>query len=109
MRNYLVSMGIRTLCFILAGVFAMATDWTVAIWVCVVAAAVLPYPAVVFANNVDRRASVMPTESPRRAIEGFSAPAIPGTVTEGGSHSRRENAADGSDRSDGSDRGEPNR
>ena len=83
LRNYLISMGIRTLCFVLAGVFAIATDWTVAVWVCVAAAALLPYPAVVFANNVDRRESVMPRVSPMRAIGGSPAsPAIVGTIQE---------------------------
>lgn len=101
MRNYLISMGIRTLCFVLAGVFAIATDWTVAAWVCVIAAAVLPYPAVVFANNVDRRESVMPTESPQRAIEGFSAPAIPGTLSDPGGGPTPDES------SQGTDRGEP--
>lgn len=73
-------MGIRTLCFVLAGIFAMATDWTVAVWICVVAAAILPYPAVVFANNIDRRQSPMTTVSPTRAIEASSARAILGSV-----------------------------
>lgn len=68
-RNYLVSMTIRTVCFALAGIFAVATDWTAAAWVCVIAAALLPYPAVVFANNVDRRRAVPVVEKPYRMLE----------------------------------------
>ncbi len=70
LRNYLISMGIRTVCFALAGILAIATAWTWAAWVCIVAAALLPYPAVVFANAVDRRSVVEPVTAPRRAIEG---------------------------------------
>lgn len=75
-------MGIRTVCFALAGIFAIATDWTVAAWVCVVAAALLPYPAVVFANNVDRRRSTMEAVSPTRSIEASHTQAISGSVVD---------------------------
>lgn len=56
-RNYIVSMGIRTGCFILSGFFAMVMSWTAAAWICVVAAVVLPYPAVVVANATNNRKS----------------------------------------------------
>ncbi len=81
-------MGIRTVCFALAGIFAIATDWTIAAWVCVVAAALLPYPAVVFANNVDRRRVTMEAVSPTRAIAGGHASAITGSVVGEESHRR---------------------
>lgn len=76
LRNYLISMTIRTVCFALAGVFAIATDWTPAAWICVIAAALLPYPAVIFANNVDRRSVVTAPRPPRRQIEGSHRAAI---------------------------------
>ncbi|HYO85992.1 MAG TPA: DUF3099 domain-containing protein [Dermatophilaceae bacterium] len=56
-RNYVLSMGVRTLCFILAGLFSMTLNWTAAAWVCVVGAVVLPYPAVILANATSNRKS----------------------------------------------------
>jgi len=50
LRRYLVSMGIRTACFILAVVAIVMLHWTVVGWILVVAAMVLPYVAVVMAN-----------------------------------------------------------
>ena len=50
MHRYLVSMGIRTACFILAVVALAVLKWTVIGWTLVVGAAVLPYIAVVMAN-----------------------------------------------------------
>jgi hypothetical protein len=50
MRRYLVSMGIRTACFILAVVALAVLHWTVIGWALVIGAAVLPYIAVVMAN-----------------------------------------------------------
>lgn len=50
MRRYLVSMGVRTACFILAVVAIALLHWTVVGWIMVVAAVVLPYVAVVMAN-----------------------------------------------------------
>jgi hypothetical protein len=50
MRRYLVSMGIRTACFILAVVAIVWLHWTVIGWVFIIAAVVLPYVAVVMAN-----------------------------------------------------------
>lgn len=49
-RNYLLSMSLRTACFIGAFVF---TGWLR--WVCVAFAVVLPYIAVVFANAAQQR------------------------------------------------------
>ena len=50
MRRYLLSMGTRTACFLLAVLFIAVLHWTVAGWVMVVGAVVLPYFAVVMAN-----------------------------------------------------------
>ena len=49
-RRYLVSMGIRTVCF----VGAVLTDGVLR-WVLVAAAVLLPYVSVVFANTEGRR------------------------------------------------------
>ncbi len=49
-RRYLVSMGIRTACFILAVVALAVLHWTVIGWTLVAGAIVLPYIAVVMAN-----------------------------------------------------------
>lgn len=61
-------MGIRTACFAVAGLFAISTQWTAVAWVCVAAAVLLPYPAVVFANVTDRRVQHMDLVTPTRAI-----------------------------------------
>jgi len=50
LRRYLVSMGIRTACFMLAVVALAVLHWTVMGWTLVICAAVLPYVAVVMAN-----------------------------------------------------------
>lgn len=55
MRRYLISMGIRTLCFILAVVFIVILHWTIIGWVMVGGAVVLPYIAVVMANATRSR------------------------------------------------------
>ncbi len=52
LRNYLVTMAIRILCFILAVVL---TGWLR--WAAVAGAVLLPYVAVVFANAVGPRAA----------------------------------------------------
>jgi hypothetical protein len=57
MRRYLVSMGIRTACFILAVVAIVWLHWTAVGWVLVVAAVILPYIAVVMANASRSRRS----------------------------------------------------
>lgn len=60
LRGYLISMGIRTVAFAVAGL-AVVVGWPSWIaWVCIVAAVLLPYPAVVFANNVDRHVAPAP-------------------------------------------------
>ena len=71
-RRYLVMMGIRTVCFVLA----VALDGWLR-WVFAVGAVVLPYLAVVVANagRRPRRDSLLPvTTPPRRALP----PADPG-------------------------------
>lgn len=74
-RRYLISMGIRTACFILAVVFV--GHWEM--WVFLVASLVLPYVAVVLANvgsNPDPEpADFQPDlraleDRPRRPVEG---------------------------------------
>jgi hypothetical protein len=55
-RRYLISMGIRTLCFVLAVVFH---GW--ARWVFLAGALFLPYFSVVFANSGRERIETMPT------------------------------------------------
>lgn len=50
MRRYLMSMGVRTACFILAVVALAVLHWTAVGWTLVVGAVVLPYIAVVMAN-----------------------------------------------------------
>lgn len=70
MRNYTISMGIRTVCFILAVVLHGWMRWT-----CVALACVLPYIAVVLANAVQRRridvlGSVLPADHQRHVGSG---------------------------------------
>jgi hypothetical protein len=50
MRRYLLSMGIRTVCFVLAAIAIPVLHWTVVGWCLVIAAVILPYFAVVIAN-----------------------------------------------------------
>lgn len=57
MRRYLVSMGIRTVCFILAVVALAWLHWTLIGWTFVFAAVLLPYVAVVMANATRSRTS----------------------------------------------------
>jgi Protein of unknown function (DUF3099) len=57
MRRYLVSMGIRTISFILAVVALAWLHWTVIGWTLVISAVVLPYVAVVMANATRSRQS----------------------------------------------------
>lgn len=49
-RHYAITMGIRTICFVLVFTVQPMGWWT---WVFAIAAAVLPYIAVVFANAGD--------------------------------------------------------
>jgi len=50
MHRYLVSMGIRTVSFVLAVIALSVLHWTVVGWILVIAAVILPYIAVVVAN-----------------------------------------------------------
>jgi hypothetical protein len=50
-RRYLISMAVRTLCFI--GAIAVGSGWLR--WVLVIGALVLPYVAVVMANSAQPR------------------------------------------------------
>jgi Protein of unknown function (DUF3099) len=50
MRRYLLSMGIRTACFVLAVIALGVLHWAVVGWTLVIAAVILPYIAVVIAN-----------------------------------------------------------
>jgi hypothetical protein len=54
-HRYLLSMGIRTACFVLAFVTLWGLHWTVIGWLFVIAAAILPYIAVVVANATKPR------------------------------------------------------
>ena len=66
MRKYLISMSVRTVCFVLAVVFDGPLRWVFAS-----AAVVLPYVAVVVANAAPRRVDGHPGYEPeRKAIEG---------------------------------------
>ena len=70
-RRYLVSMGIRTVCFLLA---VIASGWLR--WVLIAAAVTLPYLSVVFANGGRERTVDLPESDladDRRAI-GQSGP-----------------------------------
>lgn len=80
MRRYLLSMGIRTVSFVLAVVALGVLHWTVVGWVLVVAAVILPYIAVVVANATRSQGSTAlgpvspdlgaaPQLSPRRPDE----------------------------------------
>jgi hypothetical protein len=74
MRRYLLSMGTRTVCFLLAVLFIAVLHWTIAGWVMVIGAVVLPYVAVVMANVSRSRftsAPLGPVPPSRRAIEGY--------------------------------------
>lgn len=66
-RRYLVSMGVRTVCFVLA----VVTDGWLR-WVLIAAAVMLPYLAVVFANGGRERVENVPGSelADRRAIGG---------------------------------------
>ena len=76
MRRYLLSMGTRTACFLLAVLFIAVLHWTVAGWVMVVGAVLLPYFAVVMANVSRSRfsAPLGPVTPSHQAIEGQTPP-----------------------------------
>jgi hypothetical protein len=67
-RRYLISMGIRTVCFVLA---VVTSGWLR--WLMIGAAVALPYLSVVFANSGRERVESMPVANladDRRAVEG---------------------------------------
>lgn len=75
-RQYLISMAIRTLCFIAAVLLWAPLRW--ASIVCLVLSAVLPYVAVVLANatgkrKIDVAGSVEPGPVPHKEIRGSTA------------------------------------
>ena len=76
MHRYLLSMGTRTVCFLLAVLFITVLHWTIAGWVMVAGAVLLPYFAVVMANVSRSRfsAPLGPVTPSHRAVEG-TAPA----------------------------------
>lgn len=53
-RAYLIAMSIRTVAFAFGG-YSLVQGWTIATWICFLAAVALPYPAVIIANNVSRK------------------------------------------------------
>jgi Mg/Co/Ni transporter MgtE len=71
MRRYLLSMGIRTACFVLSVIAIVVLHWTVVGWILVVGAVVLPYVAVVMANATKARpvGSVSPVTPQTRKID----------------------------------------
>ncbi|WP_289232882.1 DUF3099 domain-containing protein [Barrientosiimonas endolithica] len=74
-RNYLISMGIRTACFVGAFVFTGVLRW-----VCVALAVVLPYVAVIFANAAQqRRIDVLGSVRPDRRQNRIDGPAAHGS------------------------------
>lgn len=76
-RRYLMSMLIRTVCFVLL----VVVDHPVR-WLFLLGAAVLPYFAVVLANAVDKRSEAGDPEpvSPQRALPSAGREALSGTV-----------------------------
>ena len=69
-------MGIRTVCFLLAVLFIAVLHWTIAGWVMVGGAVLLPYFAVVMANVSRSRfsAPLGPVTPSHRAVEGTDPP-----------------------------------
>ncbi|MEP7161418.1 MAG: DUF3099 domain-containing protein [Dermatophilaceae bacterium] len=68
-RTYLLSMGIRTACFVLAVAVFLIFGWVTVSILLSIAAIVLPYPAVVMANNsANRQSHFMVPTSPVREI-----------------------------------------
>ncbi len=68
-KHYVLSMGIRTACFIAAGFFAVVVHWTPGVWLCLIGAIILPYPAVVLANNsANKKSHFMVPATPVKEI-----------------------------------------
>ncbi|KQY64384.1 MULTISPECIES: DUF3099 domain-containing protein [unclassified Nocardioides] len=76
-RRYLISMGIRTVCFV--GAVVVGDGWLR--WVLVVGAVFLPYLAVVFANGTPQRREVelRPTDWFGRELPGKEPSPTPST------------------------------
>lgn len=70
MRAYLLSMAIRTGSFVLAFVFGFVLHLPWLALLFIVLAAILPYPAVVIANNRDRRVAHHTVQSPQPLLTG---------------------------------------
>lgn len=73
MKHYAITMGIRTVCFLL---MALVTPYGWYTWVFGAAAIVLPYVAVVFANNAAPDTSVT-REQPQQQLEERPVDAVP--------------------------------
>ncbi len=77
-RRYLITMGVRMLCFALSILFAVSLSgsWRWLSIACLIGAVVLPYIAVVFANggrepdSAARFAPYEPDSDPRNEISG---------------------------------------
>jgi Protein of unknown function (DUF3099) len=80
MRRYLWSMGIRTVCFILAVLTIGVLHWAVVGWLFVIAAVILPYIAVVVANATRPRGGT--TLGPVTPQEGETPQLSPGRPDE---------------------------
>ncbi|MCH8612546.1 DUF3099 domain-containing protein [Arsenicicoccus dermatophilus] len=78
-RRYLLSMGIRTVCFVLMYVIDHPIRW-----IFLLGAAVLPYLAVVLANAVDHRSEgeLQPVDHSRTAIGVRSEGVLEGRVVD---------------------------
>jgi hypothetical protein len=78
MHRYLLSMGIRTGCFVLAVLTLAVMHWTVVGWIFVIAAIVLPYIAVVAANATRPPGSAtLPPMTPNDGGSGQLSPRRP--------------------------------
>jgi Protein of unknown function (DUF3099) len=78
MRRYLLSMGIRTVCFVLAVISLGVLHWTVVGWLFVTAAVTLPYIAVVAANATRSQGSTtLPPVTPNDGAAAQLSPPRP--------------------------------
>jgi hypothetical protein len=79
-KRYLISMGIRTACFLLAIVLTGPLRW-----ICVVAALILPYIAVVMANAVGTPAPAQPAAyvPPQAALDSAERPTLDARKADG--------------------------
>lgn len=78
-RSYMLQMGVRVVCLVLA---CVVHGWL--LWVCVAGAVVLPYVAVLVANGGrDRRATTVAAYDPR-ALPSAAETAVPGPADDAG-------------------------